>query len=341
MKKLLSQHQRNELLEEHRREHNKRFADRIKTILLLDDGLTPAQISKVLFVDDSTVRRYKRAYQVGGLEELIEDGYQGGTTKLTPLQEKELSSHLGKNIYLTTKEIINYVQLTYGVKFSSSGMRDLLHRIGFTYKKPKVIPGKANCELQMAFMILVHQLKSSLGEHDRIYYADASHPQHNSMPSYGWIKKGVKKELKTNSGRQRLNLHGAIDTKTLHSVFREDPTINFESTLKLIKEIERKNPLAEKIYMIVDNARYYTAREVKEYLEGSRVEFVHLPPYSPNLNLIERLWKFFYKEVLYNNYYEHFVEFKESTSLFFKNIKLYKKELRSLFSEKVEFVAVG
>ena len=80
---------------------------------------------------------------------------------------------------------------------------------------------------------------------------------------------------------------------------------------------------------------------LKEYLATSKVEFVYLPPYSPNLNLIERLWKFFHKEVLYNSYYEHFVEFKEAAFMFFKNLKIYKKELRSLLSEKVEFVAVG
>ena len=71
MRSFLLRHQRNELLGEHRLEHNKWFADRIKTILLIDDGFTAPQISKVLFIDDSTVCRYKKAYENGGLEELI------------------------------------------------------------------------------------------------------------------------------------------------------------------------------------------------------------------------------------------------------------------------------
>ena len=341
MTKFLSRQQRNELLEEHRLEHNKRFADRIKTILLLDRGWSSREVAEVLFIDESTARRYRKVYEVGGLEELIEDGYTGGTTKLALYQEKELATHLQDYIYLATKDIISYVHSEYGVKFSESGMRDLLHRLGFTYKKPKVVPGKADCEHQMAFMILLHQLKSTLGKHDRIYFSDASHPHHNSTPSYGWIKKGEQKELKTNSGRQRLNLHGAIDPESLHCVLREDSTIDSKSTLNLIKEVEKKNPFAEKIYMITDNASYYHSESVKEYLATSKVEFVYLPPYSPNLNLIERLWKFFHKEVLYNSYYEHFIEFKEAAFMFFKNLKIYKKELRSLLSEKVEFVAVG
>ena len=336
----LKKRQRQELIDDHRADHNRK-ADRIKSILLLDQGYSFSEIANILLLDESTIRRYKKAYDIGGFEELIENGYTGGKTKLTSSQEMELTTHLQDHIYLSTKEIISYVYSKYGLKFTASGMRDLLHRLGFVYKKPKVVPGKANVELQLAFMVLLNQLKSTLGESDRIYFVDASHPQHNSMPSYGWIKKGDKKELKTNSGRQRLNLHGAVDPESLHCIVREDPTIDSESTLRLIKEIERKNPLAEKIYMIVDNASYYHSEIVTEYLSTSKVEFVYLPPYSPNLNLIERLWKFFRKEVMYNNYYEHFIEFKESALIFFKNIRIYKKELRSLLSEKVEFVAVG
>ena len=140
MTKFLSRQQRNELLEEHRLEHNKRFADRIKTILLLDRGWSSREVAEALFIDESTVRRYWKVYEVGGLEELIEDGYTGGTTKLALYQEKELATHLQDYIYLATKDIISYVHSEYGVKFSESGMRDLLHRLGFTYKKPKVVP---------------------------------------------------------------------------------------------------------------------------------------------------------------------------------------------------------
>jgi len=337
----LTRKQKNELLNDHRAEDKKRFADRIKTILSLDKGYSVKEISDILLINESTVRRYKKAYDVGGLEELIEDGYRGAGTKLTQLQETNLKAHLQENTYLSTKEIIFYVEATYKVNFSSSGMRDLLHRLGFSYKKPKVVPGKASVESQLDFMLLLESLRSSLRKHDRIYFADASHPHHNSMPSHGWILKGHEKELKTNAGRQRMNLHGAIDINDFHCVMRDDPTIDFKSTLNLIKEIERRNPRAKKIYLILDNARYYIAKEVQEYLSTSRVEFVHLPPYSPNLNIIERLWKFFHKEVMYNQYYEHFVEFREASMCFFKNLKIYKKELRSLLSEKVEFVAVG
>jgi len=339
-KKFLNKFKRNELLSEHKLEKNKRFADRIKTILLLDKGYSFAQISEILFIDEKTARNYKKSYLDGGLEQLIEDGYSGKATKLSCIQEQQLSTHLEEKIYITIKEIISYVRKTFKIIYSQSGMRDLLHRLNFSYKKPKRVPGKADFEKQFAFMVYLESLKAAMGKSDKLFYLDAVHPQHNSMPSYGWIKKGELKDLKTNSGRKRLNLHGAIELENFECIVRSDETINYESTLSLLKSIERKCRDSKKIYVICDNARYYWAKEVREYLEGSKIEMIHLPSYSANLNLIERLWKFFNKKILYNRYFERFEEFKEASLNFFKDMKRYKTELETLLSEKVEFVGV-
>lgn len=91
-------------------------------------------------------------------------------------------------------------------------------------------------------------------------------------------------------------------------------------------------PLAVIIYVICDNARYYRSRLVSQFLEASKIQLVFLPSYSPNLNLIERLWKFMKKKVLYNKYYEKFDIFKEVTLEFFENIQQYKPELDSLLT---------
>lgn len=336
--KFLSIVQRHELLEEHRREDNKKYADRIKTVLLFDNGWSAAQIAEALFIDESTARRYRKAYDEGGIEQLILDNYIGGSTKLTIEQEEELGQHLQSIIYLSTKDIVEYVSDTYGIKFSVSGMRDLLHRLNFTYKKPKVVPGKANLEMQMAFMLWLHQIKADLGQNDKLFFVDGTHPQHNSMPAYGWIKKGEQKELKTNSARQRLNLLGALDTNNLNCLVRNYETLDGSSTISFFKDLEKRNVAAKKLYLVVDGGRYFHCQEVDEYLKTSKIKLIQLPPYSPNLNLIERLWKFFHKKVLYNEYYEKFQDFTDSSLEFFKNLKSYKSELKTILTEKVEFI---
>ena len=338
MEKFLSIIQRHELLDEHKLEKNKKYADKIKAILWLDSGMSYAEVARLLFLDETTIRRFFKNYEEGGIEQLILENYIGGSTKLTMLQEQDLIQHLDSKIYLSTKDIIEYVQKTYAIQFSLSGMRDLLHRLGFTYKKPKVVPGKANLEAQMAFMIWFHSINAKLTEKDRLFFVDGAHPQHNSMPSYGWIKKGEQKELKTNSGRQRLNLLGALDTSNLNCIVRNYDTLDGSSAVSFFKDIEKRNLMAERIYLIVDGGSYFHSKEVQVYLETSKIELIQLPPYSPNLNLIERLWKFFHKKVLYNEYFEKFPDFVQASLDFFKNLKSYKSELKTILSEKVEFV---
>ncbi len=134
----------------------------------------------------------------------------------------------------------------------------------------------------------------------QVYFTDATHPTHNSTPAYGWIRRGKEKELVANSGRRRLNLHGALNTETHEVISLSADSINTAATVMLFERIEQAHPSAESIYVIADNAGCYHAGAVKEYLASgrSRIWLWFLPPYSPNLNLIERLWKFFRKKVL-------------------------------------------
>jgi len=98
-------------------------------------------------------------------------------------------------------------------------------------------------------------------------------------------------------------------------------------------------PDADVIYIIVDNARYYHSRLLKEYAEGTKIKLIFLPPYSPNLNLIERYWKFFKKKILNNQYYETFEEFKPACKSFFRKRKKYLPELQTLLSENFHIQA--
>ncbi len=116
-------------------------------------------------------------------------------------------------------------------------------------------------------------------------------------------------------GRQRPNINGVIDCNDLSATVRYDDTINAQSIIKRFQQIEPQNPEAVRIRVICDNARYYHARLVKDYLANSRIELVFLPPYAPNLNLIERFWKFLKKTILYGRYYETFCQFKQRAAI--------------------------
>lgn len=123
---------------------------------------------------------------------------------------------------------------------------------------------------------------------------DGIHPLHNSVAAYGWIKnkKGTNKEIKSNSGRQRLNINGAINIENQKTSVLYSDRINAQLTIALLKKIERANKKADNIYMTADNTIYYNVKLVNKYLKTSKTIILFLPAYSPNLNIIERLWKY-------------------------------------------------
>ena len=139
--------------------------------------------------------------------------------------------------------------------------------------------------------------------------------------------------MKSNSGRDRLNVHGAMNAETFETtVVVSKANVNGDSTIALFESLEVVYPLAESIYVILDNAKYHYSAPVMDYVENSRIKLVFLPSYSPNLNLIERLWKFFKKKVLYNTYYEKIEDFRKACIKFFRSINSYWDELASIMS---------
>lgn len=317
----------------HRSLRDKRQADRVKAVIALSRGWSAAQIAEILLFDEKTSRNYFERYQQGGLDALLEDNYSGIEPKLNEHQMSELDAYLEEHIFLDAKLVIAHIHKQYRVRYSLSGVTDLLHRLGFSYKKPTHVPGKQDPARQKAFLEEYEHLKAIKGKNDPVYFADATHPQHNSIPSYGWIKKGQEKELKANCGRQRLNINGAINIETLETTVRFYETINAQSAKDLFVKLQAKHPLAKVVYVIVDNARYYCSRWLKKALKGTKIKLIFLPPYSPNLNLIERYWKFFKKKVLNNRYYETFEKFKRACQSFFQKRKKYLPELQALLTE--------
>lgn len=139
-----------------------------------------------------------------------------------------------------------------------------------------------------------------------------------------------------NAGRKRYSVLGGYSPISGRAVsIRLEGMVNAETVCRFIDALEVAFPETERITVYVDNARYFHARLVKAYLIGKRVRFVYLPPYSPNLNLIERLWKFCKKKVL-ATFHPTFAQFTQVIDDFFEHLERYKSELDTLMTENFE-----
>jgi transposase len=333
----ITQEQINELRRAHRQARNKRDADRIKAIYSLAVGHSVAQVASILMIDEETLVDYQKRYEEGGIPELLKNNHKGSMCRLSDDEIERLKQELQANIHLSTLSVIYFVETNFGLKYTQSGMRDLLHRLGYEYKKPKLVPGNPDIESQEIFAKQYEEFMQIKPSGTEILFLDAVHPEHNTIAAFGWIKRGEIRRLKTNSGRERLNLHGAINAETYQVTLIESETVNADSTINLLTAIEYAYPYAKEIHVILDNAKYHYSKLVKEYLKSSRIKLVFLPSYSPNLNLIERLWKFFKKKVLYNKYYEDLHAFRSACIKFFKNISDYHDEIECFMTNEFEF----
>ena len=175
--------------------------------------------------------------------------------------------------------------------------------------------------------------KGALKGHGKVYFVDAAHLLHNAVPGQGWIKRRRTIELKTNSGRNRLNVLGAYspDDHSLESIVGTE-SCDAELVCQLLRQLRTANA-RKRLLVVLDNARYQRAYRVQALAKRLRIRLLFLPPYSPNLNLIERFWKFLRKKVMRNTYYATFAEFRAAIKQLLANLPIYRDELTPLMTE--------
>jgi len=263
----------------------------------------------------------------------------GKKSWLTVEQQEVLKLELKTRIYNTAGQVIAWVEEQFNVFYSLRGMHTLLKRLSFTYKKNRLMPGKANPEAQRQFVHWFERVRAELGPNDRIFFGDAAHVKHNAEAGYAWSAVGEPHIIPTNSGRQRYNVLGAYCTQTHEHLFiLTEDNINQDTVIDLLQQLRAQHPQAAKIYLVLDNASYNKAIRVRDQAEVSQIILMFQPPYSPNLNLIERLWKFMRKKFCKDKYRSTFAKFKTQLDHFFASLDEYRNELATLLTENFELL---
>ena len=298
-----------------------RLARRANAILLLDDGLSCAEVAKVLFLDDDTVRDWHKLYSESGIAGLSRHEAGGSASHLSTAQEEALAAWVAASLPRSTREVGAHIEREYGVVYESrSGLIALLHRLGLAYSKPETIGRKLDAEKQKAFIETYEKRLNSLGPDEAVLFVDAVHPTHAARPVGCWAPAKENLALEQTSGRQRLNIHGALDLETGKTAMLDVETVDAASTIRLLQAIEAMYPLLAMIHVFLDNARYHHAALVKEWLAqpGRRIQLHFIPTYCPHLNPIERLWGVMHKHLTHNKCYLTYREFAEAALQFLR-----------------------
>ena len=298
-----------------------RLARRANALVLLDDGMSYATIAKVLLLDDDTVRTWHRLYQEDGIEGLASFGYEGSACRLSDEQQDELKAWITETLPRNTRAIGAWIEKVCGIGYQGrSGLIALLHRLGMEHRKPKAVSRKLDGAEQAAFIKAYEDLLNHMADDEAVLFGDAVHPTHAVRPVGCWGPKDTKVAVSQGSGRQRLNIHGAIDLETGQTRMLEAATVDAASTIMLLMAIEAMYPDKRLIHLFVDNARYHHAKLVQAWLgrPECRIKLHFVPAYCPHLNPIERLWGLMHKHITHNRCHERFADFRQAMLTFLR-----------------------
>jgi len=312
---------------------------KISVILFVFDGVKYEVIAASFGISVKTISRYFQGYLQKGVESLNQISKKGlkNHSYLDKEQEEKLKKHLDENLYPNAKSIREHIYKEFGIKYSLSGVTKLLKRLRFSFKKTSVAPVKADKKKQEKFIEEYHQLRQE-NPNALIYFVDAVHFLHNMISSTAWILIGKEKVLPTNSGRDRINILGAYEPQSCELICLDTlKSCNSQFVIQLFEKIISIHPDKE-IILIMDNAKYQHNVMVKDASKELKITLKYLPAYSPNLNLIERLWKFMKKIIVRNQYIDKFNRFVEIVKNFLIKYKDYEKEIKSLITENFQLV---
>jgi transposase len=293
-----------------------RVARRANAVLLLDKGWSCQRVAEALLLDDDTVREWRDLFGASGVQGLSRFEMGGGASFLSAAQEAQLKAWIVEALPHTTRVVGAYIRRQFGVEYESrSGLIKLLHRLGLEYQKPEIIGRNLDESKQTAFIAAYENLLNSLAPDEAVLFVDAVHPTHATRPVGCWTTKQDNLAIEQTSGRQRLNIHGAIDLETGQTCMSEAETIDALSTIRLLESIETLYPLMALIHVFLDNARYHHAKLVQQWLAqpGRRIRLHFVPAYCPHLNPIERLWGVMHKNITHNKSYATYKDFAEAT----------------------------
>ncbi|MEO9189484.1 MAG: IS630 family transposase [Acetobacteraceae bacterium] len=299
-----------------------RLARRANALVLLDDGLSCAAIAKVLLLDDDTIRTWYELYQEDGIEGLAGFGYEGGACRLTSEQQDKLKAWVTATLPCTTREVGAWIARECGIEYQSrSGLIALLHRLGMRHCKPKAISRKLDPAKQAAFIKEYDALLNQMPGDESVIFADAAHPTHTVRPVGCWGPKDIPVAVEQSSGRDRLNIHGAIDLETGKTVMKDVLTVDAVSTIMLLMAIEAMFPDKRLLHVFLDNARYHHAKLVQTWLArpGRRIRLHFVPAYCPHLNPIERLWGLMHRNITHNKCHATFRDFSTAMLNFLRH----------------------
>jgi len=296
---------------------NTRMKERYETIRLFLLKYSPREIATIIARSTSTVYNYINAYLKAGLKGLRPKYYPGRPCFLNEEQQQKVydtvAYHVPKDVGFpiemnwTAPLVKKWIEQEFGIKFSVRGVLRLLHKLGLSCTRPTYSLAKADPKKQQEFKNQFAELRKRLlnGSVKRILFEDECMIRDYQAIHRTWFPKG-KQRIIPNHGKHRgVKLVGVLDYESGEVFCMHAEKYNAEVFLIFLKKLLCKYP-NQRMLLILDNARIHHANMIQPFLDEYKnvLELVFLPPYSPQLNMIEPLWGWLKGDCIYNVFFK-------------------------------------
>lgn len=274
-------------------------------------GGSHALIGRMSDLHANSVGTWLTRFQQEGIEALFENQYGTNESDLQTHSPSILES-FRQEAPISSNQAVARIKALTNITRSPTAVRSWMHKNGLTFRKMGHLPAKVNLVKQAQW--LEQHLnpvieKAKKGE-CHLLFMDAAHFVLQPFLCAVWCL--ARLFIKAPAGRQRLNVVGAVHaiTKQIVTLFN-DSYVNAEVIAQFLRKLRAEFgdlPLV----IVLDNARYQHCQFIEQLANELGIQLLFLPPYSPNLNIIERLWKMTKKHCLYAKYYENFQRFSSA-----------------------------
>ena len=299
-------------------------------------GVPHGMIAGSLNISNDTVTNYVKLYRDEGLAGLLENRHYRPTSSIETFLKK-IEQSFSETPVATASEGAVRIESISGIRLSDSQARRIMVRLGMKFRKCAAVPGKADPQLQFKFLNdeLLPRLEEAQRGERRVFFVDAAHFVLGAF--LGMIWSFTRIFVPSGCGRQRYNILGAVETRDHDFVsIRTTGSVNSETVCELLGKLDEAYP-GEVITMVMDNARYQRNKKVFAEAERLGIELLFLPSYSPNLNLIERVWRLVKAKCLRNRHFKDFTNFRATIDEFIDSLAAENRSsLKSLVTENFQ-----
>ena len=282
-------------------------------------------VSEVYGITRTTLMSWIRKFEKESTQGLSIKAGRGRKTKIGSESEPEIRKMIQENPNITIDELRIKITQKFGVTLGRSTVHRLMKKLSFSYITPRPRHYKSNVSLQEDFKKKSPRRKDSQ-PHKRLFFFDESRFGTHSKIGHAWLETGKRTPMPVKLGFKNFYLYSAVELGTGDHFTLEICHVNTICLNVFLEELSRAYPL-DQILLVMDGAGWHKS---KNLLVPANVEIIYLPPYSPELNPVERFWEHIKKYTIRNKIYPTISSIKDAVANFINNLPI--DDIKSLCS---------